>query len=57
MRNISIALSLSAIAFFLGSLGYVVISSLLGAAMQQKLQLDTSLTGVPRHPSKLPWVK
>jgi hypothetical protein len=25
--------------------------------MQQKLQLDTSLTGVPRHPSKLPWVK
>jgi hypothetical protein len=56
MRNISIALSLSAIAFLLGSLGYVVISSLLGAA-QQKLQLDTSLTGVPRHPSKLPWVK
>jgi DNA polymerase III epsilon subunit family exonuclease len=27
------------------------------ATMQQKLQLDTSLTGVPRHPSKLPWVK
>ena len=32
MRNITIALSLSGIGFLLGSLGYLVISSLLGAA-------------------------
>ena len=34
MKNITIALSLSGIAFLLGALGYVAISSLLGAAFR-----------------------